>query len=62
LAVGACFGRIVGLAMEWIEFTHPNMTIFNVCRDTDCIVPGLYAMVSRLSLCGIGVVVDVVLE
>jgi hypothetical protein len=38
------------------------MTIFNVCRDTDCIVPGLYAMVSRLSLCGIGVVVDVVLE
>jgi hypothetical protein len=52
----------VGLAMEWIEFTHPNMTIFNVCRDTDCIVPGLYAMVSRLSLCGIGVVVDVVLE
>jgi chloride channel 3/4/5 len=32
--------------MEWVEFTHPNMSIFNVCRDTDCIVPGLYAMVS----------------
>lgn len=32
--------------MEWVEYTHPNMRIFNVCRDTDCIVPGLYAMVS----------------
>jgi chloride channel 3/4/5 len=38
--------------MEWIEFTHPNMSIFNVCRDTDCIVPGLYAMVSlSLTFC-----------
>jgi chloride channel 3/4/5 len=31
--------------MEWIEFTHPNMRIFDVCRETDCVVPGLYAMV-----------------
>jgi chloride channel 3/4/5 len=34
--------------MEWIEFTHPGMRIFDVCRDTDCIVPGLYAMVRHL--------------
>jgi len=45
LAVGAIFGRIVGLAMEWIEFQYPTSTIFDVCRDTECIVPGLYAMV-----------------
>lgn len=46
LVVGACFGRITGLAMEWIEHTHPNLPIFDVCRGTECIVPGLYAMVS----------------
>ncbi|WVF72754.1 hypothetical protein IAT40_007572 [Kwoniella sp. CBS 6097] len=45
LVVGACFGRIVGLIMEYIEFMHPSLPIFDVCRDTDCIVPGLYAMV-----------------
>ncbi|OCF37887.1 voltage-gated chloride channel [Kwoniella heveanensis BCC8398] len=45
LVVGACFGRIVGLMMEYIEFKHPSLPIFDVCRDTDCIVPGLYAMV-----------------
>lgn len=35
--------------MEWIEFSHPNMRIFDVCRETDCIVPGLYAMVCSSS-------------
>ncbi|ODN78803.1 hypothetical protein L202_04354 [Cryptococcus amylolentus CBS 6039] len=45
LAVGACFGRIVGHALEYIEFTNPDLSIFDVCRDTDCVVPGLYAMV-----------------
>ncbi|WWC90776.1 uncharacterized protein L201_005713 [Kwoniella dendrophila CBS 6074] len=45
LVVGACFGRIIGLAMEHIEYTYPSLAIFDVCRDTNCIVPGLYAMV-----------------
>lgn len=49
LVVGACFGRIVGLGMEYIEYSHPDLHIFDVCRETDCIVPGLYAMVSRLT-------------
>lgn len=31
--------------MEYIEFTYPELSIFNVCKDTDCIVPGVYAMV-----------------
>ncbi|WVR07458.1 hypothetical protein IAU60_004499 [Kwoniella sp. DSM 27419] len=45
LVVGACFGRIVGLSMEYIEYLHPALPIFDVCKDADCIVPGLYAMV-----------------
>ena len=32
--------------MEWIEQYHGNLPIFDVCRDRECIVPGLYAMVS----------------
>nr|XP_018261404.1 voltage-gated chloride channel [Kwoniella dejecticola CBS 10117]OBR83562.1 voltage-gated chloride channel [Kwoniella dejecticola CBS 10117] len=45
LVVGACFGRIVGLSIEYIEYSYPTLAIFDVCRETDCIVPGLYAMV-----------------
>lgn len=25
LVVGACFGRIVGLAMEWIQYQYPSL-------------------------------------
>lgn len=46
LVVGACFGRIVGLVMELIEHKYPDLPIFDVCRGAECIVPGLYAMVS----------------
>ncbi|ORX38562.1 chloride channel [Kockovaella imperatae] len=45
LAVGACFGRIVGLAMEYVEFSYPSWGIFEICKDEACIVPGLYAMI-----------------
>ncbi|KIR73629.1 voltage-gated chloride channel [Cryptococcus deuterogattii CA1014] len=45
LAVGACFGRIVGHIMEYIEFIHPDLSIFSVCKNTHCVVPGIYAMV-----------------
>ncbi|KAK4689513.1 hypothetical protein P7C73_g598, partial [Tremellales sp. Uapishka_1] len=45
MAVGACFGRVVGLCMEYVEFKNPDLSIFDVCKDEDCILPGLYAMV-----------------
>lgn len=32
--------------MEWIEFTYPYLPIFRLCNTTECIVPGMYAMVS----------------
>lgn len=50
LAVGACFGRIVGLCMEYIQYNNPQLAIFDVCKDTDCVLPGLYSMV-RSRLC-----------
>jgi chloride channel 3/4/5 len=47
LAVGACFGRIVGLLVQYTQWTHPQSPLFEWCREdtTSCIVPGVYAMV-----------------
>ncbi|KAJ3504402.1 hypothetical protein NLJ89_g7954 [Agrocybe chaxingu] len=44
LGVGACAGRIVGVAMQWLQLNYPNFGPFNDCGG-NCIVPGLYAMV-----------------
>lgn len=46
LVVGACFGRVVGLVMEYVEHSLPNLPMFQGC-DGECIVPGLYAMVRQ---------------
>lgn len=46
LVVGACFGRIVGLSLQWIEWQYPFLWAFQECTGDQCIVPGLYAMVS----------------
>jgi hypothetical protein len=44
--VGACFGRIVGLGMQRLQWTHPNLSMFSVCKgDAYCVNPGAYAMV-----------------
>ncbi|CAO1628618.1 unnamed protein product [Parajaminaea phylloscopi] len=47
LAVGACFGRIVGLLVQWLQWTRPHLGFFSWCSASDdaCIVPGIYAMV-----------------
>lgn len=46
LGVGACFGRIVGLAVQRLQWTHPHLGMFDVCNgDLYCVNPGVYAMV-----------------
>lgn len=46
LGVGACAGRIVGIAVQCLQYHYPNSPAFAVCKgDMDCVVPGLYAMV-----------------
>jgi chloride channel 3/4/5 len=46
LGVGACAGRIVGIAVQCLQYHYPNSPVFAVCEgDMDCVVPGLYAMV-----------------
>lgn len=46
LAVGACFGRIVGLLIQYIQWTQPHLPFFSWCSASDsaCIIPGTYSM------------------
>lgn len=48
MAVGALFGRFVGLIVQFFYYTYPNAYIFSACPQGDpneCIVPGVYSMV-----------------
>ncbi|KAI6131653.1 chloride channel [Pisolithus croceorrhizus] len=46
LGVGACAGRILGVAVRYLQWNHPESTLFSACGDDkDCVIPGLYAMV-----------------
>ena len=46
LGVGACAGRIVGLAVQYARWRWPSAPVFSSCNVNDpCIIPGLYAMV-----------------
>lgn len=46
LGVGACFGRILGIVVQYLQYKHPESPMFAACNgDRDCVIPGLYAMV-----------------
>lgn len=46
LGVGACAGRIVGLAVQYAQWRWPAAPVFSPCQaNTACVIPGLYAMV-----------------
>ena len=52
LGVGACFGRIVGVAVQYFYLKRPDLEIFKSCKsDTGCIIPGVYAMVCDFFVC-----------
>lgn len=48
MAIGALFGRFVGLIVQFFYYTYPNAYIFSKCPlgdPNECIVPGVYSMV-----------------
>ncbi|KAL5524022.1 hypothetical protein ACEPAG_8195 [Sanghuangporus baumii] len=46
LGVGACFGRILGIGVQYLQLTRPDLGLFKACDgDKNCVIPGLYAMV-----------------
>jgi hypothetical protein len=37
LGVGACAGRVMGIAMQWLQYRYPGSKMFAICKgDMDC--------------------------
>lgn len=50
MAVGALYGRVVGLIVEVWQREHPNFIVFASCEpDIPCVTPGTYAVVGAAS-------------
>jgi chloride channel 3/4/5 len=44
MAIGASFGRMVGILVQAIQQAFPNSALFSACQaDMPCITPGTYA-------------------
>lgn len=53
MAIGALFGRAVGIIMEiWVQ-NHPDFIAFDTCEpDVPCITPGTYAIIGAAAALG----------
>jgi len=50
MAVGALYGRVVGLVVEVWQREHPNFFVFGSCEpDIPCVTPGTYAIIGAAS-------------
>ncbi|RHZ61178.1 hypothetical protein Glove_349g121 [Diversispora epigaea] len=53
MAIGACFGRAIGLLVYALHSNSPDLWIFSSCQpDVQCITPGMYAMVGAAATFG----------
>ncbi|KAI9659312.1 MAG: hypothetical protein M1821_001570 [Bathelium mastoideum] len=53
MAIGALYGRVVGLIVEVWQRDHPNAVIFANCEpDVPCVTPGTYAIIGAASALG----------
>lgn len=53
LAIGALYGRAVGIVFDVWQKTHPNFFLFANCEpDVPCITPGTYAIIGAASALG----------
>ncbi|KAI9303843.1 chloride channel [Cunninghamella echinulata] len=55
MAIGATFGRMVGLIVKSWHLAYPEFFLFSSCRpDMPCITPGTYAFLgAAAALCGV---------
>lgn len=50
MAVGALYGRVVGLVVELWQRQHPDFILFAACEpDVPCVTPGTYAVIGAAS-------------
>ena len=53
MAIGALYGRALGIVMEIWQEHHPNALMFATCEpDIPCITPGTYAIIGAASALG----------
>jgi chloride channel 3/4/5 len=53
LAIGALYGRAVGLVVELWQAAHPTWLVFASCEpDRPCVTPGTYAIIGAASALG----------
>ncbi|GJE98065.1 Cl-channel protein [Phanerochaete sordida] len=55
IAIGACFGRAVGLLTQGLQRAYPDAPIFSSCppdASIRCISPGFYAVVGAAAMLG----------
>ena len=53
MAIGALYGRALGIIVELWQKNHPNALIFTSCeQDRACITPGTYAIIGAASALG----------
>lgn len=53
MAIGALYGRAVGLIVEVWQIAHPNFILFASCEpDIPCVTPGTYAIIGAASALG----------
>lgn len=53
MAIGALYGRALGLIVEIVQRNHPNLMIFAACEpDIPCVTPGTYAIIGAASALG----------
>ncbi len=53
MAVGALYGRALGIIVEVWQKNHPNALFFSACEpDIPCITPGTYAIIGAASALG----------
>lgn len=50
MAVGALYGRVIGLIVEVWQREHPGFIVFAACEpDVPCVTPGTYAVIGAAS-------------
>jgi chloride channel 3/4/5 len=53
MAIGGLYGRAVGLTVQVLQQSLPNLFVFGSCEpDTQCVTPGTYAIIGAASALG----------
>ncbi|CAI2187703.1 2046_t:CDS:10, partial [Funneliformis geosporum] len=53
MAVGATFGRFLGLCVKALQNSYPDFPLFSTCKpDATCVTPGMYAFLGAAAALG----------